>query len=103
MNNNIPPFFVGQRVVAIKDHSQGVFKNGDEFVITSIFPGCCQWLVTIGIPVNLDKTECTLCGTIHNSPKKERYFGSSSFAPVIEEFIQMTYKQCINAEPVSFN
>jgi len=33
-------FKIGQRVVAVKDHSQGEFKKGDEFIVDGF--SCCE-------------------------------------------------------------
>lgn len=42
-------FYIGQKIVAIKDHSQGIFKKGDEFVVLGSKNICCGTIINIGI------------------------------------------------------
>ena len=94
---NIPPFYVGQRVVAIVDHSQGAFKKGDEFTVTSIYFGCCQWLVTIGIYPLRPKWKCDHCYSIHASPEEWEFF-CYRFAPIHTDFVSITFEDTIIIE-----
>lgn len=86
----IPPFYVGQEVVAIKDHSQGAFKKGDEFKVSSIEIGCCAWVVTVGILSVKPGQICMVCGHVRPA-RKESMFKAYLFAPKIEisSFISM--------------
>lgn len=73
-------FYVGQAVVAIKDHSQGFYKKGDEFIIKSIveFP-CCK---AIGLDIgNLNPFGVVYCDCYN--PHIECY-NSRNFAPKID-------------------
>lgn len=102
----IPPFYVGQEIVAIRDHSQGAFKKGDEFKVTSIkksLCGCNLWLVTIGILApTKPATKCRRCGAI-TGYHVEWLFGTDNFAPKIEigEFVSM--KEVLQLELISAN
>jgi len=58
---DLSQFYVGQKVVAIKDHSQGVFKKGDEFVVLNIMKNCCNWQIDVGIKGTSHVGQCT-CG-----------------------------------------
>lgn len=35
-------FYIGQKIVAIKDHSQGIFKKGDEFTVLDVRDSLCK-------------------------------------------------------------
>jgi hypothetical protein len=59
---DIAPFHKGQSVIAIANHSQGAFKKDDEFVIESIWKGCCSWMVIVGInKPKGSRNTCPLC------------------------------------------
>ena len=91
-NISIPPFYVGQEVISIWNHSQGAFKVGDEFRVTSIRKGCCQWLITIGIVSRGGLWECNVCrAEYHLQFNDEWEFHAKRFRPKIEiaEFISM--------------
>lgn len=82
--NNLPLFYVGQKVVAIKDHSQWSFKKGDEFVVRGIKPkpcGCAGWDINIGISNTRDYSTiyCSLCGIKRSW---DGYYCASCFAPI---------------------
>lgn len=56
-------FYVGQDIVAIKDHSKLSFKEGDVFTIKGLKQGCCgkcTLLIDIG-KTNLTDSYCTFC------------------------------------------
>ncbi len=99
MNNNIeiPPFYINQEVVAIRDHSQGKFKKGDEFIVRAI--GKERWCkCRNGWYVDVGKTQlselgftCTVCGHIIYAKSLSVLYAASSFAPKLEihAFISM--------------
>lgn len=103
----LPKFYVGQRVVAIEDHSQGAFKKGNTFTVTSVIAGCCSWEITIGIVP--DETfaealiECTGCGRVQHDEYTEWRFMEDSFAPIHEDFQKITFEKIIEQESVSVN
>lgn len=83
---DMPPFFEGQEVVANCDHHQGAFKRGDEFRITSVskkFCGCQGWNVTIGIAGSGRLfNRCHVC-KIRQVANPEWLFDSARFSPKI--------------------
>lgn len=91
MNIEIPPFYVGQEIVAIKDHSVKVFKKGEEYVVTGIEKGCCVWLITIGISSDKSVYSCKRCGGRFFKSNSECRFNAACFSPKIEikEFISL--------------
>lgn len=98
---NLPPFYVGQKVVAIKDHSQCRFKKGDPFIITAIYqaPCCGIWLVEIGILAVHNYWRCVPCNTggqKYRSP--QAVFNSASFAPIFENFQEISYSEVVKEE-----
>lgn len=105
MPTNLPPFYPGQKVVAIYDHSMGRFKKGDEFCIHGIKPSGCKcggWEVNIGlIREFLDRegiTECHDCNFGALNPTPFYWFSSCRFAPVKEQFATISYTKILEEE-----
>ena len=99
--DNLPPFYVGQKVVAIQNHVSGVFKKGDEFKVTGCLIGCCgHWIVTVGI---LDDdyghmVKCENCKKIQPATK-EWEFLSTRFAPIQQQsYPLMTFSKIKEVE-----
>jgi len=92
----IPPFYVGQEVVANRNHSQGQFKKGEEFKVTSVLKCNGIWSITIG-NTNRRFGPCKICGMQSN----EWHFYARNFSPKIEitEFISL--KEIVSLELIS--
>lgn len=94
-NISIPPFYVGQEVVANRDHSLGDYKKGDQFIVNSIFMGCCGWEVTIGIIHTEKYTEYSECLRCNKRDfigyGNQSHYNAQSFSPKLEikDFISM--------------
>lgn len=91
---NIGPFYIGQEIVAIKDHSQGVFKKGDEFIVKGMKSSTCNCerrLINIGIQNTSLHTQCRHCGVISIHIDRFWWFNINIFAPKIEfsKFVSM--------------
>lgn len=93
-------FYIGQKIVAIKDHSQGVFKKGDEFTVLGIKKMCCENAIDIGKITHLKKHQCE-CNKIINNTNKIHYIHEDMFAPIelssttFEDVIKQ-YEPCLN-------
>lgn len=89
LNLNLPPFYPSQRVIAVEDHNQKLFKKGQEFLVLSIRKDCCYWSVDIGIRDNnkFNKARCILCGQREEIISGVLWFSCKSFAPIEERFI----------------
>ena len=80
-------WYIGQDIVAVRDHGQGAFKRGDEFKIkglTSSFCKCDAVQIDIGInPLanHSDYSRCKICDTRTYSPKIW-WFSERNFAPL---------------------
>ena len=76
-------WYIGQEIVAIRNHSQGLFKKGDEFIIKGIKYGTCSCKVVfldIGIVGLNNSTLCVICGR-DTVAGKEQGFHDFCFAP----------------------
>ena len=93
MDLTMNKFYIGQKIVAIKDHSQGVFKKGDEFTVLGI-DNCCGEYLYINIYVYGTICEC-------NYERDGAGFNSELFAPVelsttTFEYIIKKHEPCLN-------
>lgn len=81
-------WYIGQRIVAVVDHSQGKFKKGDEFTIKGLrgaFCGCNKILIDIGITLPLNWSSiytCAYCGSKIEYNSRIHWFAETCFAPL---------------------
>lgn len=82
-------FYIGQDIVAIHNHPDGDFKEGDLFVIKDMTIECsCGLCINIGIidyrmVGNVGKlSRCTICKSISIIKSEYVYFLSSWFKPL---------------------
>lgn len=100
----LPPFYVGQRVVAISNHEQSAFRKHNLFYVTSIKKGrckCAEWIITIGILTPFPFGRCNNCDIIWGS-EPEWEFASSRFAPADQMQI-VTYSKMLEEVPMCVN
>lgn len=83
-NNSQPPFRVWQRVVAVVDHSEYLFKKGDVFEVTEIRKSPCscnKWDVRIGNIFGWGNgSHCAKCG-MRYSYSGPLWFDAAKFTP----------------------
>lgn len=79
---NLPPFYVGQKIVCVIGHKDGQFKKGDVFKVQSIKrESCCgNWVVNIGLRTDYCLIVCQ-CGHINNN---DDYYSCNRFKPLEE-------------------
>jgi hypothetical protein len=80
-------FYIGQDIVAIKDHSQGRFKEGDIHIVKALregFCNCVSLLIDIGVMDNISINRCTKCRTTISDNKNTTWFGANYFKPLDE-------------------
>lgn len=98
---NLPPFYVGQRVVAVKDNIDRLFKKGDCFTVTGIIKSVCKcndWDVNVGISKVSNSLECTVCKTIWENTTKYAWFSFRRFAPIEENFQSISLEKVLEEE-----
>ncbi len=101
-NNNIPPFYPGQKVMAVNTHSQRDFIKGDKFVVSAVYQlSCCKvWVVQIGLSLGVMRSGLTKCrcGTFFKTGAYNVY-DCNMFRPVQEQtFPLMTYAKVMEKE-----
>ena len=86
-------FYIGQRVVAIRSHSEGLFLKDEEFVVLDIKKMCCLYVIKINNRIN-DKGGMFCPDCNFTTDDKYLYFDQVSFAP-IQEIGDMTFDEAI--------
>lgn len=93
-------WYIGQPIVAIKDHSQGDFKKGDEFTILGIhesFCTCKHILLDIGNRFDLrcQYVICKRCFLKYSRTSDVLWYNEVCFAPLdgnIDELIETLHQ-----------
>lgn len=84
-------WYIGQPIVAIENHSQGIFKKGDEFVIHGINKSYCKCknllLLDIGIRISSNRS-CGTCGVKGISTHVQGY-SENKFAPLDQDISEL--------------
>ena len=80
-------FRIGQEVVCIKDHSQGIIKKGQTFIIKDIWlRECCGYLVVdIGIKSNKGGCKCK-CGQAYSLFSNIWWISAKLLSPIEKSF-----------------
>ena len=100
-------FEIGMQVVAIKNHSDGIFKMGDIFTILNVRnPSCKCRDIELDIGVQADKdeysmaSECTYCGVITKEVDYTWWVFSKNFVPLQQySFKQVTWEKITEEIP----
>lgn len=75
-------WYIGQKIVAIRTHSEAVFKEGDIFLINGLAQGCCYVRIDIGIEGN-GITHCNTCKKMRQN-NGVWWMDERNFAPLDE-------------------
>lgn len=96
MNNklNLPPFYVGQKIVALTNGCNGNLIKNNEYTVKSIRFRCCAWLVDVGIvDLESDESECSTCKKTYKF-EKIWWLSYILFAPIEKQNLPlMTFSQ----------
>ncbi len=96
--NNLPPFYVGQKVVCVKTHTRGIYKKGQVFTVQNIYMQTCgcQWVINIGYYSDIPTMKCSTCGLVY---KNDSAFKCTSFKPLQESvFPSLTMSKVLEKE-----
>ena len=79
-------WYIGQPIVAIKNHTQGRFKKGQEFIIIGLTQKqCCDKIILIDIGLGFT-TACCICDGSNGFAG----YSSNSFAPLDVDISELT-------------
>lgn len=84
-------WYIGQEIVAIKNHVDGEFKIGDTFIVRGLRSSVCKCK---SIDIDISKSphpkykrgvaRCSKCNTVFNDSDEIYWFSQYSFAPLDE-------------------
>ena len=78
-------FYIGQDIVCIKDHKQGVVKEGQIYTITALKTGCCgQLLISVGKSAISQLERCWVCKNVSKRNDNVFWLAESLFKPLDE-------------------
>ena len=95
---NLAPFHVGQKVVALQGGSDDYIQKGTVYTIRAIFPFSCGcYCVDVGV-LNEGITRCRcLHGVVVDYPVY-RLFEPKFFAPILENFQSISLSEILEEE-----
>jgi phage terminase large subunit-like protein len=98
---NLPPFYPGQKIVALKTSKCKKIQNGQTYTAAFCVKGCCQgWDVGIKeMPANEDHSQCFKCRKVVLHTGKFFLIGmASAFVPLEETFQPVSLTKVIEEE-----
>jgi len=97
IQEQIPPFYVGQEVEAIKDHSGGKFKKGQRFIVEEISQCRSSFAIKIGIYAEKGHVwECRQCG----KQMESMHYIASCFRALTPEYEAISFSKILE-EPLA--
>jgi hypothetical protein len=106
MNNNIPPFYVGQKVICVDTTGNPPVKKNKEYTVDSVTKGCCGWEITVGIQADSSYDEvsfCRKCGSRTPSPGSTWPLRASRFRALTETFQPISFSKVLDEVLTSSN
>lgn len=100
---NLPPFYKGQQVVALKDIVNPRYNieiiKGQIFTVSDLFY-CCMWRVDVGvkIPARIYATVVCLYCRFKFIQSNIYWLPANLFAPVIENFQAIEFEKVLELE-----
>jgi hypothetical protein len=89
---NLPPFYIGQKVVCINANNNFDLIKGEKYTVTNVVKTkCCdKWQIEVGIIFNKFERKCVAC-----NKKSGTYntFLSDRFAPLHSAPAYLTFKE----------
>lgn len=101
-------WYIGQDIVAIKDHIDGQFKEGETFVVkalTKAFCKCQKVLIDVGFKKNYNTLRCGQCNTEkYVGDITQLFYSENNFAPLdtLADITEIT-EHLANTKPFEVN
>ena len=90
-------FEVGKKVIALDNHSQGIYRKGEVFTLNAIKKARCnckRFLLDIGVKSRYGHSTCPTCGSTCIADDIW-WFGSNHFAPYDDSLSDITAEELI--------
>lgn len=101
---NLPPFYVGQRVVCINDEiifaglPSAPIKNGTIYTVAGVLKVCCRWHIDIGLYSGRSHVRCPSCYGDILKPNMNYWLAAFRFAPIEENFQSISLEKVLEKE-----
>lgn len=86
-------WYIGQPIVAIRNHTKGKFKKGDEFTIKGLRTSNCycpETEIDIGFLKEFNISSCPSCKKEWVENTNQSWFSEKSFAPLDVDISELT-------------
>lgn len=86
-------WYIGQPIVAIRNHDKGRFSKGQEFVVDGIkrsFCNCKGVLLDIGFAATTQKIKCYKCECVFQVNDGINWMHERNFAPLDQDISELT-------------
>lgn len=99
-------WYIGQDIVAVRDHRKGIFKRGDEFKIKALRGSSCKCNdIEIDIGERLEDCDimtCRICSTLIIEKTTIWWFSDLNFAPLdpIKEAISELMEETLTIKQI---
>jgi len=90
-------FEVGKKVIAIKNHVEGIYKRGNVFELKGIKKspcGCTHIDLDVGLKTNVDYLQCSKCKYLEKSTGIH-WCGETHFAPYDDSLSELTVEDIL--------
>lgn len=95
MDNQIPPFYVGQEVEAIVSHPHGAFTKGQRFIVKQIIKNCCGHSIDVGIKNSNIGVYCFTCKKVILDISEYWFFDSNRFRALTPEYEAISFSKVL--------
>lgn len=85
-------WYIGQKIVAIKSHSQLAFMKGNEFTVNGLCTAMCNCdnvYINIGVVSVVTEHKCIRCGKVYHA-NGIWWFSEKLFAPIDQDISELT-------------
>lgn len=101
--NNLPPFYVGQKIVALVTHPDGFYTEGSVYTVRAIQKGVCachqeDWEVAIGVLIYGQGLECVTCLEVVGKTGEMLFEDCADFAPIETTFQPISLTKVLEEE-----
>lgn len=86
-------WYIGQPIVAIRNHPQGRFKKGQEFIIKGLRASNCnceETEIDIGLIKLYRISTCSFCNKDWTENTNSHFFSEKNFAPLDVDISELT-------------
>lgn len=101
-HTSIPPFYVGQEVVALESWGTKPYSIQKDltYKVSDVQKACCGWVISVGVPAKPNAPNyqtCRQCGS-KTHIGQELFWAAYLFAPITSTFQSITLEKVLEEE-----